>query len=128
MNSVAYLDTARGWARTLEEREARRSGVDLEGARPIVARRTGVPKGTLVSLRKNRLKGIAVHWYERLRAAVIHELEDELRHVQHELQIARQVGADPHSSEVFSALESEKRLREALGLDVAAPSSDGEGG
>lgn len=115
MSAIAYVDQARNWARRLEDREKQRPGLSsIEEARPIVARKTGVPKGTLVSLRKNRLKAIAVHWYEKLREGVIRELEAELRHVEHEIQIARQSGVDPRSSHLQSALASEARLRQAL--------------
>ncbi len=123
MTAVAYVQQARKWARSLEEKEKLRGGLDsVEAARPIVSRKTGVPKGTLVSLRKNRLKAIAVHIYEQLRSGVIRELEAELRHVSHEIQIARQTGVDPRTSQFQSALASEARIREALGLDP------GEGG
>ena len=88
MNSAVFVEHARNWARTMEDR-AMRSGLKLPDAREAVARRIGVPPGTLQNLRKNRLKAIAVHWYDRLRAGVIRDLEAELRHVEHELQVAR---------------------------------------
>lgn len=117
MTAVAYVENACKWARILEDKERKRSGLgSIDEARPIVSRKTGVPKGTLLSLRKKRLKGIATHWYEKLRQGVIRELEAELRHVEHEIQIARQSGVDPRSSHLQSALSSEAKIRDALGL------------
>ena len=119
MHSAAYVETARGWARTLEDREAYRSGSDLDRAREAVARKTDVPKGTLLSLRKNRLKAIGVHWYERLRHGVIRELEAELRHLEHELAILRQTGVDPRSDATAAVVADVSRVRSALNLDAS---------
>lgn len=116
MTSVAYLDRAEKWARLIEDKEAARTGRPLKEARTTVARRIGVAPGTMENLRKGRLKAIAAHWYDRLRAGVIAELESELRHVEHEIQIARQSGLDPASGEAHALLASEARIREALGL------------
>ncbi len=127
MTAAAYVDRARSWAKLLEDREAARSGEPLHRAREAVARHIAVPAGTLENLRKNRLKGIAAHWYDQLRGGVIRALEAELRHVEFELQVARQTGLDPGSSDYQSALASQARLREALGLSATYP-SDGEVG
>ena len=109
---------ARTWAETLEDRAARRAGVSVEDARPIVARKTGVPEGKLYSLRRNRLKDIARHILVRLGEGVIRELEAELRQVEHDLQICRQIGARPDSGEALSLLSSRQKIREALGLPI----------
>jgi len=108
---------ARDWADILEEKEARRAGVSIDDARPIVARKTGVPEGKLYSLRRNRLKDVARHILLRLGEGVLRELQAELRHVEHDLQILRQIGADPSGGEVLSLLASRQKIREALGLD-----------
>lgn len=115
MNAATYVGQARIWAEMLEDREARRVGT-VEDARPIVSRRTGVPTGTLRSLRKGRLKSIGAHLFAGLQKGVIDALEGELRHVQHELQILRQTGVDPRSGSYQAALSDEARLRSALGL------------
>lgn len=112
---AVYLERAETWARDLESREQRRTGGKLDVVRDMVARKVGVPAGTLRSLRKQRLKSINVAWYDRLRAGVIHELEAELRHVQHELAILRQTGADPRSPEVSALVAHEAAALTALG-------------
>ena len=119
VSAVSDLNLARDWAEILEAREARRSGVSLDDARPIVARKTGIPEGKLYSLRRNRLKDIARHILLRLGEGVLRELQAELRHVEHDLQILRQIGADPSGGEVLSLLASRQKIREALGLDRA---------
>jgi hypothetical protein len=114
---VSAVDQAREWAMTLEDREARRTGAPLSVVRNTVARKAGVPPSKLVSLRKNRLKDIGVSVFEGLRAAVIRELEAELRHAEHEIQVCRQIGADPSDGEMQSALGRAAKVREALGLE-----------
>ncbi len=117
MSSVAYLDRARDWSKTLEDREAARSGASLREARPVVARQAGVSPGTLENLRNGRLKSIAVHIYERLRGAVIRELEAEVRHLEHELTILRATGLDPRDDEMAQVVADLAKARQALGLD-----------
>ena len=125
MTSTEYLDRATGWARLLEDREAARSGRSVRAARKAVSRRLAMPEGTLENLRKNRLKAIAAHWYDRLRTGVIAELEAELRHVQEELTIARQTGMDPDAGGPLSLVANEARLRSALGLNAPASANGG---
>lgn len=115
MTADAFIERARGWGRLLEDRERARSGEPLKRAREAVARRIAVPPGTLENLRKNRLKAIAAHWYDRLRSGVIRELEAELAHVDFQLQIARQTGLDPRDRETEALVASHARLSEALG-------------
>lgn len=114
---VSAVDQARDWARDLEDREARRTGAPLAVVRNNVARKAGVPPSKLLSLRKNRLKDIGVSVFEGLRAAVIRELEAELKHAEHEIQILQQTGADPGCGEMQSALGRAAKVREALGLE-----------
>lgn len=116
VHSVAYVERARDWAVTLEDRERARSGSKLPDARRAVAERIAVPAGTLRNLRLNRVKGIAVHWYERLRAAVVHDLQAEMRRLQHELDIHRQTGSHPASNEVAAVVADIEAVRLALGL------------
>lgn len=116
VSAASDVNLAREWADILEAREARRSGVSLDDARPIVSRKTGIPEGKLYSLRRNRLKDIARHILLRLGEGVMRELQAELRHVEHDLQILRQIGADPSGGEVHSLLASRQKIREALGL------------
>lgn len=117
MNSAIYIDRARAWGARLEDREAMRSGLPIKEARPIVARRTGVSTGALTNLRKNRLKSIAAHVYDRLRAAVERELQGELAALQHELAVLRQTGVDPRGPEVSEAEAHLAAARRALGLN-----------
>ena len=119
VTSVSDVSMARDWADILEDRTAKREGLTLAEARPIVARRTGVPAGKLYSLHRNRLKAIASHLLSRLGNAVANELQAELRHVEHELHIRTQIGARPDSGETLSLLQSREKIRAALGLPVS---------
>jgi transposase-like protein len=118
MQATAYLDRARIWGKTLEDREAARSGVPVHAARKTVARRTGISPGTLETLRVGRLKAIAVHVYDRLHAAVVADLEAEIGRLQHELTIARQAGVDPRSDEMREVETHLARARAVLGKDA----------
>jgi hypothetical protein len=63
-----------------------------------------------------------VHWYERLRAAVVRDLQAEMARLQHEQNLIHQAGAHPASPEALAVLAGIKAVRLALGL------SDGDGG
>jgi hypothetical protein len=125
VSAVDSVAEARTWADILERNEARRTGLSRAEVRPIVARKTGVPASKLYSLWRNRLKDTG-SWKEQLRTAVVRELEDMLRNVQHEKQIARQTGADPRDREMESLVASEAAIKTALGLPMPSP-SEGEG-
>ena len=121
MTPATYVELASEWTRRLEDIEADRSGVTIPTAREAVARRAEVSPGTLENLRKGRLKAIAVHVYDRLRAAVIRELENEVRSLEHELQILRATGVDPRENEIDAVVASLAKARAALGLDRHEP-------
>jgi uncharacterized protein YhaN len=116
MTAAAYVERARDWSTRLEDKEAERSGVNLSEARKVVAREIGASPGTLENLRNRRVKGIAAHIYDRLRARVIRELESEMRHLEHELQILKQTGVGPSDGETEAVVAGLAKVREALGL------------
>jgi hypothetical protein len=125
MSSVVYVGRAAAWAKALEDRERARSGTKLPDARAAVAERIGVPSGTLKNLRKRRVKSVAVHWYERLRAAVVRDLQAEMARLQHEQHILQQSGAHPASGEALAVLAGIEAVRLALGLSPDGRGSDG---
>lgn len=125
MSAAAFVDRAREWERALVTREATRSGLPSNAARVKVAHKVGALPGTLENLRRGRLKEVAAHLYAGLHAGVVAELEAELRHVQHELNLARQAGLDPRSGSFFSLAANEARLKAALGL-TEAPDKGGQ--
>lgn len=113
--AAATSDRAADWARRLEDRRASRTGC-LKAARIALARETGVPAGTFENFRRNRIKQVATWISERLRAAVIRELEAEVRALEHELQILRQTGADPREGEIDAVVAHLEAARLALAL------------
>jgi hypothetical protein len=116
VNAEIYLEQARDWTCFLEDKEARSAGLSVNEVRPLVADRIKVPAGTLKNIRKRRLKAIAVHWYERLRAGVVNELHEELRQLTHEIHVLTATGTHPASSEMEAAQADLARVRKALGL------------
>lgn len=127
MSAAAFVDRAREWERVLVNREVARSGRRSNAAREKVAHRVGTSPGTLENLRRGRLKEIAAHVYAKLQASVVAELEAELRHVTHALEVARKAGLDVGAGGFLSLVANEARIREALGLsDSDSASPDGE--
>jgi hypothetical protein len=122
MTSGSYVEKARAWSRVLEDREAARSGLTIREARPNAARKIGIPPGTLANLRNGRLKSIAAHVFDRLRAAVERELQAEMRALEHELQLLRQQGVDPRDIEIEAVVADLAKVRHALGM---APANGG---
>ncbi len=129
MSAVESVREARGWAELLEKNEVRRTGLTRSEVRPIVARKVGVPASKLYSLWRNRLKDTG-SWKERLRAAVVRELQSELARLQHEQNLLAQTGAHPASHEASAVLADIDAVHVALGLprnDICAGPGD-EGG
>ena len=92
MNAATIDTQAQIWAKHLEDCEANKSGGSRNLARQKIARKTGVPAGTFENLRRGRTKGIRSWMFERLRAAMIDQLESEIRRATHELEVARAAG------------------------------------
>lgn len=111
--SVAAIDQVRDWSRSLEDRTARALGVPVTDARRSLSRRLGIAPGTLETLRNGRLKRLTTAVADRVRAALIADLETEIARLTHELEMARQTGVDPRSADldaVASALDQARTL------------------
>lgn len=125
--AAVFTGRTREWAMALEEDEAAARGLDrVEDARPFVARLTGVPVGTLRSLRKNRLKTVAAHVYDKLNQAAVARLERRLKSLEHELDITRQQGLDARENGVAAVVADIQAVRTALGLKPAASNDGGD--
>lgn len=112
--SIAIEQAARNWAIELEAREAKRSGVSIRVARRIVARRMSIAPGTLENLKNRRLKGIRVWIVEKIRAAFMREIEQEIMRLTHELEVCRQMGLDAHEDQMGEIQAHLSALRELL--------------
>jgi hypothetical protein len=114
MTSAEIDLEASTWARYLEAHVAYRTSVPLRIAREMVARKIGVQPGTLENLRRGRTKGIRVWIAERIRAAVVKELEAEINRLTHDLEMARASGVRVGSTEIIAAETALARAREVI--------------
>ena len=123
MSPVAYTLQAREWVIALEDKARRRGAGTLGAARQVVSHEIGVNPVTLENLRKDRVKSVPAHVYDALRAGLIHALEKELGHLEHELHLLR---ANPRSSAGQDApiLADIQIVRRALGLDPSEGGAD----
>ena len=108
MNAAVFLDA-------LERREASRSGANLPDVRKSIARKIGASPGTLENIKRGRLKRLVEGTTDRIKAALIRSLEAELACITHEIQVLRQSGAAPDSSEILEAETLLQRARELIG-------------
>lgn len=110
---------ATAWVRSLENRETERTGLALPEARKAVARRLGVPAGTLSSLRRGRIKGVRSWVEDRLRDGLIAALEAEMRKTANELENLRR--RDPRVAAVeIDAIAAVLRATQARIDDLKA--------
>jgi hypothetical protein len=112
VSSVAVIEETRGIVRDLERREMQR-GHKLPDARRRIASRVGAVPGTLINLARGRLKKFDAGLRERIRAALIREIEQEIGRLSHELETLTRAGSHPASAEVCEAqrhLAAAKRL------------------
>lgn len=121
---MSAVETVQSWAERLEAIELARTGAPRKTIRPVVARRVGVAPGTLENLRRGRIKDPRQSLVTKLRAALIRELEAEMRAHEHERHVLIQTGEDPRSSSFEAVDASIAATAEALGLK---PTNDGSG-
>lgn len=114
MSPVDYTEVARGWAARLENRERARTGWPLKTVRSIVAKRVGVSPGTLENLRRGRIKDPRQSLCDKLRAALVRELQAEMRAHEHEIHVLQQTAFDPRSDEIAAAEKGLSEIRAAL--------------
>ena len=114
MTSIDFGDTAREWARRLEDREAKRTGAPIKDARASIARRAGVSPGTLENLRNGRLKTIAAHVFTGLCAAIERDIQADIHALENELAAARAAGLDRSLAAVRTAEAALAAARQAL--------------
>lgn len=113
MSSVEF-DRPRFWLTRLEDLETR-DGSPLTVARARLARRLGVPLGTLENIKRGRSKGVRGWVESRLRDAVISALEAEVRTLSHEIDIARRTGLGPSEDQIREAETALEQARRLLG-------------
>lgn len=116
MMSLAYVDEAHRLGKLLEDRQARRDGSNVEEARKVVARKLGAAPGTLRNLRKRRLKDVGAGLLDSLRAYVVRELHEEVRHLEHEIHLLLASGEHPDSDALAQANADLARVRSAIGI------------
>jgi hypothetical protein len=106
MNAISDVATVNRLARVIEDQEARRLGIPVTSARSRVANRIGVAPGTLENLRRLRTKIVPNWLMNRIRAEFIAVLQSEIQRLSHEIDIARQTGAD-HRDDLLAAAEAQ---------------------
>jgi hypothetical protein len=117
MSMGVTLDRARELERGLVIREQARHGGDREQARARLARRMGVLPGTLYNLARARLKRLDDALRAPLVSYAVHDLQLEIERLNHELEVARELGAAPGQDLVR---EIEATLKRAQDLYDAA--------
>ena len=90
MTDAAFVDQAEGWAKRLTQSEARGPG-DMEPAWRRLEARYGVPWRTFWALRYRKPRDITASIYHRLAAAYSAECERQMRRLQHDIEITRQI-------------------------------------
>lgn len=100
MNAASDIEAANTMVGRLEAIEVARHGSTARLARQAIAARLRAAPGTLENLRRLRLKAVP-HWLMvRIRAEIVAAIQNEMRHLEHELHLYLQAGGDPRSDEV----------------------------
>lgn len=116
MSASADVATAEKWTRAIERSEAKRLGVSTKQARKTVARKLRTSPGTLENIRRLRTKLLPSWLRDRIRSEFISVLQSEIQRLEHEILIARQIGADAREDvlrEAETQLASAREILEA---------------
>lgn len=92
-DGMTYVDQATEWAKELTRSEARGPG-DMENAWRRLEARYGVPWRVFWQLRYRKPSDMLVTVYARLQLAYAAECERQMRRLEHETRVARQLSVD----------------------------------
>jgi hypothetical protein len=118
MNAMTDISTVNRFARSLEDSEARRLGITTSKARVRVASRIGVSPGTLENLRRLRTKVVPNWLMNKVRAELVSVLQLEIQRLEHEVNVARQIGSNYRDDTLASAETQLAKARELLTGEV----------
>ena len=106
MNAVSDIEAVHRFARRIEDAEAKRLGVRITEARVSLARRLRTSPGTLENIRRLRTKVVPNWLMARIKAEFVSVLQNEIARLEHEISIAKQIGAH-HSDDALQAAETQ---------------------
>lgn len=98
--TVPEMRSAFSLAKSLERRERARVG-SVDRARRVLADRLRIGVGTFENLVRERVKTVDARIRDRLQALLVKELEAEILRLNHELEMARQIGTPLNSDHAY---------------------------
>lgn len=101
--ATADVFNARRMVVRLENAEAKRRNETVHEVRPAVARKLKSAPGTLENIRRLRSKIIPNWFMDALRAEFVALLQSEIQGLEHEVQLARQIGSNHHDNALAAA-------------------------
>lgn len=104
--ATADVSTAHHFVTKIENAEAKRKKKTVNKVRPDVARKLQTAPGTLENIRRLRSKVIPNWLMERIRAEFVSVLQSEIQGLEHEVHLARQIGAH-HSDDTLASAEAQ---------------------
>ena len=116
MSSVAIKpDVLRGYVKRIIRHAMDAHSVKMAEARAIAARHLRVSPGTLENIGKGRLVDPKASIRDRICAAVVPAIQQEIARCIHELDQARQAGLDPRSPEMAALASAVEKAKEMIG-------------
>ncbi len=98
----------------LEDLTARRKGETVEGNRPSIARQLNTSVSAVDFIRRKRRKIIPSWLQDRIRVKLIEVLQAELRELEHDRDLYRQVGGDPRADDFCAVVTAIRDARTLL--------------
>lgn len=115
-NAAEDDERVKQWAGYLERCYARRGRLKIPDARKPLARDLRVAPGTVERLSGGRVKGVRKWMHDRVCKLFVVAVQEEIKTLKHQLDIALQCGADPrgaHVAKIEAALTTARALLEA---------------
>jgi hypothetical protein len=113
MNAMSDITTMNRLSKSLEDAEAHRLGINPRDARKRIAGRIGITPTTLENLRRMRTKIVPNWLMNRVREELISVLQSEIQRLEHEVNLAKQIGSDYRDdllSEAQTSLASARQI------------------
>lgn len=118
--ATSDVTVASRYLESLEDLNANQKGVTVEDNRPSIARALNISVSSVHNLRRHRRKSVPSWLRDKIVSLFIEVAQNEIRLLEHEIAVAKQVGMDPRDGALVAACARAAALHALLQTTVGS--------